>query len=298
MTDEQRPLEIESAEDEGLLGLVTRAEHAVLDSTTDPVGVLRIELVTPDEEPSPEHPLVAVEAAFVERAGSGVVERLDVHLGMRLPKAPEREQLRALLAACGGTAYTSVCLSSDGRELLDLTLHFGSVIKLFGRCTALPGDQLRGEQVGTCQHVLGALGVKSSTRGEELQVAARRLGGPPSSSDQVDALLRARDRGIDVELYASTLPVTRSVRIALTGPADSTDFTCSVSRQIPKDATSIARDAVALRDIVKRELGFDFGGRRWRIDNAHGERAEHRPHGPMGGGARVQWSLNWGAKRR
>jgi len=111
-------------------------------------------------------------------------------------------------------------------------------------------------------------------------------------------LFRARERGLDVELYASKLPVTRSVRIALSGPNDATDFICALSRQIPEEATSMARDAVALRDVVGRELDFDFGGRRWLIDNAHGQRMEHRPRGPMGAGARVQWSLNWGAKRR
>lgn len=288
------PIEIESAADDGLLGLVTRAERAILELTTDPVGLLRIELA----HPPPDHPQVAVEASFVERGGSGVVERLDVDVATTLAGDPTREKLCALLSASGGSDFTSLCLRSGERELLDVTLYFASAIKLFGRCTALPSGTLEAKDVETCQHVLSALGIKASGAGGDLAVKARRFGGPPSADDQVEAMLRARKRGADVELYASTLPVTRSVRLALGGPADAVAFLCTVSRQLGREATSIAREAVELKTLVERELGFQFGAHRWRVDNAHGEAPEHRPHGPMGGGQRVQWSLNWGAKRR
>ena len=118
-------IEIESDADEGLLGLTTRAERAVIEQTTDPVGVLRIECL----EPTETHPLVVVEAAFVERAGSGVVERLEVHLGMPQPGGPKRDKLEALLGDAGGVAFTSLCLRAGERELVDTTLHFGSAIK-------------------------------------------------------------------------------------------------------------------------------------------------------------------------
>ncbi len=287
-------IEIESSADEGLLGLANRAEQAILDGTTDPVGLLRIELV----EPGPKHSAVAVEVAFVERRGSGVVERLNVDVAMELPQGPEREKLLAVVQSSGGVDYTSVCLRNSERELTDVTLHYGSRIRLFGRCTALPSEGLDAEAISACSYVLDALGVKASGSGGALVVSGRRFGGAPSSADQVDALLRARERGLDVELYASTLPVTKSVRIALCGPREATRFLCSVSRQIAEDATSIATEAVALREVVEKQLGFELGARRWRVDNAHGETREHRPHGPMGGGQRVQWSLNWGAKRR
>lgn len=289
-----RAIEIGSDPDEGLLGLTARAERAIIDQTTDPVGVLHIVCL----EPTDAHPLVVVEAAFVERAGSGVVERLEVHLGIPLPHGPDRETLHALLSDAGGVAFTSVCLRAGERELVDATLHFGSAIKLFGRCTALSGDRLNSDQVSACQHVLLALGLAGREAGGELAVPSRRFGGPPKVAAQVEALMRARERGIDVELYASTLPVTRSVRVALTGTTDDTRMLCTVSRQIPVTATSIARDAVALRDIVSRDLGFEIGARRWRVENAHGEREEHRPRAPLSSGSQLEWSLNWGARRR
>lgn len=278
---------VESAADEGLLGLVARAERAILEQTTDPVGVVQIEAV----EPTEAHPHAAIEAAFVERAGSGVVERLEVHL--ELATTPTRERLAALIADAGGVEYTSVCLRDGQRELIDVTLHFGSVIKLIGRCTTLCASGLSGAQLGACEHVLSALGIRASESDGELTVPARRFGRPPRVADQVEALWRGRERGLWVELYASSLPVTRSVRVAL----DETRMLCAVSRQIPERATSIARDAVALREIASRDLGFEVGARRWRVANAHGEREEHRPRQPIGGGQRVQWSLNWGAKR-
>lgn len=283
-------LEIESVADDGLLGLVKRAEQAVLEQTTDPVGLLRIGLV----EPGPDFAAVAVEASFVERGGAGVVERLDVDLAKVIEETPPRDQLLSVVGSSGDVAYTSICLRSAERELADVTLHYGWRIRLIGRCTALSASALGSEDVAACQHVLSALGVRSSAADGELRVSGRRFGGAPTSADQVEALLRARERGLDVELYASTLPVTRSVRLAL----GEGRLLCTVSRQIPADATSIARDAVALRELVEKHLGFAVGAQRWRVDNAHGERREHRPHGPMGGGQGVQWSLNWGARRR
>jgi hypothetical protein len=298
-------LEISSEAEDGLLGLVSRAERAVLESTVDPVGVLTIELV----EPRDSNFHLAVEASFVERAGLGVVERLEVHSARSLEGDPDRELLRALLAASGGTAFTSVCLRDTDHELVDATLHFGSALKLMGRVTALSADTLAPEQAEACAHALAALGLGCRVAGT-LHVSGRRLGTPPSVGDQVETLLRARAKGLQVELFVSTLPVTRSVRLAIGREASSssggyrgasgagqTSIVCTLSRQIPKSATSIARDAVELRQAVEQHLGFGFPAARWRVDNAHGERDEHRAHGPLGGGRRLEWSLNWGAKR-
>lgn len=277
-------LEIESQADDGLLGLVTRAERAVLDSTVDPVGVLGIELL----EPPPDHPHVLVEAAFVERAGSGIVERLEVHVALPASASLAREALVRIVGGAGGVDYTSVCLRDREHELVDLTLHYGARIKLFGRTTALLSDRLGVVDRDKCRYVLEPLGIRG------LEPAARRFGPPPKSEAQVECVFRALERKLDVELYASTLPLTRSARVALSGG----HTLCSLSRQIPREATSIARDAVALRDLAAAELGVDFGVNRWRVHNAHGEAHEHRPHGPMGERQRVAWSLNWGAKRR
>jgi hypothetical protein len=73
---------------------------------------------------------------------------------------------------------------------------------------------------------------------------------------------------------------------------------CTLSRRLRPEQSSIASDAVALKDFLARNLTFDPGGHRFRVENAHGDRAEYRPHGPMGERERPEWSLNWGARRK
>lgn len=291
------PLELTSRAGEGLLGLVSQAEQLVLDTTTDPVGILHIELSEVASPPTHAAPIVAVDAAFVERAGSGVVERLEVHVGMELDAAPDVGLCERLAREGGGSEYTSLCLSRGGREVLDFTLHYGSWPKLLGTCTALVSPGLDADDVAGAEEALRALGVSSRRSSDGLGVSRRRFSGPPEPRTQVAALTAARARGFDVELFTSTLPLTRSLRLSLTGPNDRVELVTSLCRQIPKDATSIARDAVALKDLLAEAFGFDIEGRHWRIDNAHGEASEHRTHAPLAG-RRLEWSLNWGARRR
>lgn len=289
-------LEIRSEPGDGLLGVVTRAQEAVLSQTEDPIGVLGIEVVL-----EPGDPVVAfgIEAAYGEHLGQGVVERLDVHFVTESEQAPARPLLGRIFGDFGGTQFTSVCLHrADGsQELLDATLHFSQKLRWWAQCTALVSDALEKKELEGCRAVVRALGVKHAVSGSTLELAKRQLRAPLGIEDQIAAFEAGVAQGLEVELYCATLPTTHSARLVVR-PNDGYQVICTLSRKLPAESTSAARDAVALRDFVTEELGLELGGRAWRVENAHGDRREHRPHGPMGDGRRLQWSINFGAKRR
>jgi hypothetical protein len=289
-------LEIRSEAGDGLLGVVTRAQKAVLTETEDPIGVLGIEAELLTEDPVAAF---GIEAAYGEHLGQGVVERLDVHFVTEAETPPERALLARIFGDFGGTDFTSVCLHrADGsRELLDATLHFSQKVRWWAECTALVADALNEKELEGCRAVVRALGVKHAVSGSTLELAKRQLRAPLGLDDQIAAFEAGVSQGLEVELYCATLPTTRSSRL-VARPKDGFELICTLSRKLPAESTSAARDAVALRDFVSEELGLELGGRAWRVENAHGDRREHRPHGPMGDGRRLQWSINFGAKRR
>jgi hypothetical protein len=130
-----------------------------------------------------------------------------------------------------------------------------------------------------------------------MEIAKRQLRSPLALEDQVAAFESGVGQGFDMELYCATLPTTRSARL-VARPNAGFEVIATLSRKLPAESTSAARDAVALREFVSEELELELGDRDWHVENAHGDRREHRPHGPMGDGRRLQWSLNFGAKRR
>lgn len=290
-------LEIRSAPDEGLLGVVTRAQQAVLTQTEDSIGVLSIEL---GEAPPGELRAIAIEVAYGERLGEGVIERLDLHFAFVTDGPPPTELVAALLGDFGGTGFTNVCLHQpdDSRELADVTLHFSSTLRVFAECTALVGEDLREAELGSCREVLGALGLSPRVHGSSFTLARRQLRRGLGRDDQVRALELALRAGLAVDLYAATLPVTRAARLAAR-PMDGggTEVACTLSRRPKPETSSASTDALALREVLKERFDFDFGDKPWRIDNAHAERAEYRPHGPMGNRKPLAWSINFGAKR-
>lgn len=291
------PLEIRSAPDEGLLGVVTRAQKAVLTETEDAIGVLSIEL---SEPPSGDLRAVGIEVAYGERLGEGVIERLDLHFSFTTPGRPPNELLTRLLRDFGGTGFTNICLcdATGDRELADVTLHFSSSLRVLAECSALVGDDLKESELGSCKRVLGALGLSPRVHGSSFTLSRRQLRRGLALEDQVRAIELGLGAGLAVDLYAATLPVTRAARLAARpGDGEETRISCTLSRRPKPESSSAATDAVALRDVLSERFDFDFGDKSWRIDNAHAERAEYRPHGPMGNRKPLAWSINFGAKR-
>jgi hypothetical protein len=292
MATREEPLTIESESDEGLLALLTRAERAVLTASDDPVGVIGIEPIADEGEPE-----LFIEAAYAERTGRGVVERLDVRVRQQLEQSPGDALLREALAEFGGTAFTNICLSpSGGDELVDFTLHFGSKFRFWSSHTALFAEGMNEAERGHVVAVLGELGVRARANGRTLRAPRHALRAPLTIEAQLAAFRAAERAGLRVELYAATLPVARSVRLTLA--PEPCELGCTLSRRLLPERSSIASDAVAIRDFVAKHFGIDLGGKSYRVENAHGDRADHRTHGPMGERKSTQWSLNWGARRK
>jgi len=303
------PFEVHSAPADGVLAVVMAAQKAVLEGCKDPIGVLSIEWVSPPESCGLRG--LGIEAAYGEHLGLGVIQRLDVHVAFASSGPPKRELVARILEDFGGTQFTSICLidPSSERELVAATLHFSPQLRYFAECTALVADDLSSSELSACQRTLAALGLRCTPRGSTLSVGRRQLRGALTRSAQLDAFEIALESGCAVDLYAATLPVTHAARIAArpleprppssdaVAPADF-ELVGTLSRKLAPDSTSAARDAVALRDFVAGQFDFDFGDQDWRVSNAHGDRAEHRSRAPLGTRRPLEWSLNFGAKRR
>jgi hypothetical protein len=305
------PFEVHSEPGDGVLAVVMAAQKAVLEGSKDPIGVLSVELSHMPEASSLMG--LGIEAAYGEHHGLGVIQRLDVHVAFSSSGPPDRELVAHLLRAFGGTQFTSICLIDPvtERELVDATLHFSPQLRYFAECTALIADELSHEELPACQRVLSALGLRCTVHGSTLKVGRRQLRGVLTLDAQLNAFEAAVRSGIAVQLYAATLPVTHAARIAarpLFADAPTSDeanpepaeleLVCTLSRKLSPESTSAALDAVALRDFVVEHFDFDFGERDWRVTNAHGDRAERRSRGPLGERRPLEWSLNFGAKRR
>ena len=302
MAESETDVCFDSLPNDGLLGVVSRAQDSVLAASDAPIGVLAIELLERSEGAyrvaSPADLAIGIEVAYAEHQGAGVIERLEVHVARELAGPPDAGLVKAVLADHGGTEFTSVCLSRpEGGEICDVTLHFSSRLKILAELTALIEPELTPAEIDAAAAVLAELQITAKRRDATFSVPRRALRGGMSTESQTRAFERAVQKHLDIELYASTLPVSRAVRLAARSGESRWLFALALSRRLSPESKSAARDAVALRDFVGSRFSFDFGGHRWRVENAHGSRTEHRPHGPLGEHRALQWSLNWGARK-
>jgi hypothetical protein len=302
MAESSVPVAFDSDPSDGVLGVVTHAQTAVLAASEAPIGVLTIERMSRHDGEyrvaTPAELAVGIEVAYTEHQGAGVIERLEVHVARELTGPPDPALVRAVLADHGGSAFTNVCLRrADGRELCDVTLHLGSKLAILAQHTALIEPELGASEVEAALAVLHELAIAAKRRGASFVVPRRALRRAPSPEAQARAFDRAVQKGLGIELYASTLPTARAARLSACPVDDHWELGLVLARRLYPESGSAARDAVAIRDFIKARFDFDFGGQRWRVDNAHGERAEHRPHGPVAQRQPLAWSLNWGTRK-
>ncbi len=285
---------VESDAKDGLLGLLTRTQAAITDRGA-PIGVLSLDWL-PKENEAPTVSAVRVEAQFAE---SGTPTRMEMHVARALPDGLPEGLLKRALSELGGVDYTSVCIRRDGTELADVTVHFGSRFRFLSSCTLLVEPNLGTEDTTSVTRMLDALGVAHKHTGGTLQVSPRQLRRALNQDAQFAALREADQQGLQVQLYASALPATQFVQVSIS-PASSDEpsrMECVFARRC--DTESGARDAVALRDFTEKHFGFEFGNRSWLVQNVCGEVDEvERRRGPVPDRGRIQYSLNWGLKRR
>lgn len=288
-------LVVESTAQGGLLGLLETAQSALTRAGT-PIGVLRLDW-QPDAD-APRDIAVGVEAEYT---GRGTLARLELRVAQRLARAPADTLLRSALRELGGVAYTSVCITRGPRELADVTVHFGSRVRFLSKCTLLVADALSEADRACVVSVLEALGVRHAEREGSLSASATQLRGALSADAQLGAVTCALDRDLGVQLYASTLPSTRSVQLSIQPEPEAKGVRLELVgvRRAEPNAKSPAGDATALREFLKARFDFELGAKRWSIANAHGEPDEvERRRGPIPDRGRIHFSINWGLKRR
>lgn len=303
-------ISIESTADDGLFGIVNRAQTAVAgEDKQGPVGVLEIDL-EPDGQEGTD---VQIEAAYAHKGARRVLQRLDVHVRARLDQVEADKLLGDAIADFGGQKFTNICLSLPGTtesrgssaeagriqvpgngvsEALDLTVYFPSRVPFYAKNLALLSDELAPGVLDDLSAVLAALGVKSHRHGAALVVATRQLRGRVTRDQQLAAYREASARKLGVSLYAATLPTTQSMRVAessarledgsLLGFVD-----CQLSHGLTPDTMTTPGDTARMQKILKRHFGLELGKRHWQVQNLHGEPGQDRPEPER---YRIKWA--------
>lgn len=303
-------ISIESEPDDGLFGIVNRAQTAVAgEQKEQPVGVLEIDLDADD----PEGTDVQIEAAYANKGARRVLQRLDVHVRAPLERASTDKLLADAITQFGGQKFTNMCLAPPGTaeqrsssaeagriaipesglsEALDLTVYFPSRVPFFARNVALLSEALDAQVLDDLAVVLAALGVRGQRRGGALHIARRQLRRPMTREQQIGAYQEASRRKLPVSLYAATLPTKQSMRVAessvqLDGGSTLHFVDCQLSHGLTPDSMTTPSDATRMQKLLTGHFSVELGHRRWKVQNVHGEPGEDRPEPER---YRIKWS--------
>lgn len=304
-------ISIESQPDDGLFGIVNRAQAAALgEGKQEPVGVLEIDLDAEEVEGAD----VQIEAAYAHKGARRVLQRLDVHARALVEDVAPDELLSDAISQFGGQKFTNIVLAPPGTvetrgsrahagrigvpegglsEALDLTVYFPSRVRFYAKNLVLLSDGLGSDVLDDLAAILAALGVRSRRRDTALLVAQHQLRAPVTRAQQIAAYQEASRRGLPVSMYTATLPTTQSMRVArgsirLENGATVTYVDCQLSHGLTPEAMCTSSDAMKMQQILERHFGLELGGRRWKVENIHGEPGADRPEPP--GGHALKWS--------
>jgi hypothetical protein len=294
----KQELELDLGADAGLVALVARAASASAGAGSA-VGVLDIARV---REPGDARPELRIEATL-DPGVRLVMQRLDVHLRLEQSEPASPELLHEALQSFGGTAYTNVVLTAgdDSKELIDLSVSFASWLPYYARNIALQAAALSPGELELCASVADRLGVSHRRSERGLEVPQRQLRNPVGVADQIAAIRTALELGARAQLYSATLPPRRALFIdqlptaaAHGEPSHSIDL--CISRGMAQGQLSTSADAADIEAFVLRRFGLAFGGAKYVVKNAHGDRPDTRL-GVLGDRKGITWSVNWGHRR-
>lgn len=300
---------IESKPDDGLFGIVSRAQAAVAGKGKQgPVGVLEIDLDAKQLDGAD----IQIEAAYAHKGARRVLQRLDVHARAVGGDIATDKLLADAVARFGGQKFTNICLAPPGTiekrasradagriavpesglsEALDLTVYFPSRVSFFAKNLVLLSDDLGPEVLDDVAAVLQALGVRSRRRGSALLIVDRQLRAPVTAGQQVAAYQEAHRRRLPVSLYAATLPTTQSMRVAegrveLASGTGLDYVECQLSHGLTPESVTTPSDAMKMQQILTRYFAVELGDRQWKVQNIHGEATESPE--PVGHG--IKWT--------
>ncbi len=300
---------IESQPDDGLFGIVSRAQVAVAgEGKQEPVGVLEIDLDAKELDGAD----VQIEAAYAHKGARRVLQRLDVHARSVSGKIATDKLLTDALARFGGRKFTNICLAPPGTrekrasreeaghiavpesglpEALDLTVYFPSRVSFYAKNLVLLSDDLGPTVLDDVAAVLTALGVRGRRSDSSLLIPGRQLRAPVTTEQQIAAYQEASRRHMPVSLYAATLPTTQSLRVAegrveLASGASLDYLECQLSHGLTPESVTTPSDALRMQYILTSHFKVELANRRWAVRNIHGEATENPE--PTGHG--IKWS--------
>lgn len=297
----------ESKNDEGLFGILYGAARSAAGPEREPVGVLEI---LPDEAPHEDtHDVpVAIEAAFAYQGPRRVVQRLDLRARAMLDTAKTLDLARSALLRFGAQKYTNFVLAkasasrrpsgrlrvrqaaAGGSELLDITVYFPSRLPWYSRNLLLMTTTAE-QDLLVCRQLLEALGVHYRQRQAALVASRSQLRSPITEEQQLEALQKMLEAGLNVTLYVSALPATQSLRLE-SGPIGSRSLRAvdvCLSRGLHGTTALLSKDAEEMEQLLARYLGLKLQGRSWRVTNAHSDSAELEERGMLGQKSGLKW---------
>jgi hypothetical protein len=284
---------IESGPQSGLLEIVRAAATAVSGPKHDPVG--RLEITRIAEAASRES--LHIEASASAHGAGWTVEQLDVRAHWDTHTPLTGATLRGLLDQFGSRDFVSFTVLDGSRELMDLTLSFSSRLQFLATNQLILGDGLSPSVVSLCAHMMQKLGMRAYENQGALRVRTQQFRFRPEISAVVEAFQLATAAGLNVALYASTLPALRSVRVAQ-GPGDarSTPVDICISLGFGGGQARSER-AKEVELFFQRAFALGFGGQSWQVSNAHGRAEAFRAQAVLAPRPRGSWSLNWGQRK-
>lgn len=261
---------VTSGPSDGLNEIVWGAARASKDASDGIIGI--VELHAPlggglDGE-------LGIEAEFAHQGERRVIASLEVRCRTSgAPAALDRNALlRKALERFGGTAVTNISATLPSSEGLDITVSFGSKIPFWAENLLLPIHPGGEPDARVVSEILGHLGVGFVQREDGFVARRRELRSRVTTEQQMAAYKAARKAGLDVAIYAATLPCSHSVRFAESGPdSPKASLDLVLSRGLTRAYVCTAADAQQMQSLLVDSLGVSFRNREFELTNTFGD---------------------------
>jgi hypothetical protein len=261
---------VTSGPSDGLNEIVWGAARASKDASDGIIGI--VELHAPlggdlDGE-------LGIEAEFAHQGERRVIASLEVRCRTSgAPAALDRDALlRKSLERFGGTAVTNVSATLPSSEGLDVTVSFGSKIPFWAENLLLPVKPGGEPDARIVSEILEHLGVGFVQREDGFVARRRELRSRVTVEQQMAAYRAGRRAGLDVAIYAATLPCSHSVRFAESGPdSPKASLDLVLSRGLTRAYVCTAADAQQMQSILVDSLGVSFRNREFELTNTFGD---------------------------
>lgn len=258
---------------ESLGALLARAADLVL-RESGATGIIRVEAVEPGESPRTKMLSVAIDTTVKLDGGEATPQTVEARIRKRGRGAGVgRGVIEQALRLFGGNRYTSLCLRGPAPRLsFDATVVFPFPQLPVAKNEVSAVEPLVQTTATALDAALDALGIRRAVRsdGGRFDVPAWELRRPPSTAQQADAYLRARDAAPGVALHTAALPITRSMRLEEGRTAGEAGtlipyLDVFMSQGLSERGRRYAVDLGRLQAFIETTLRIELGALSWRV---------------------------------